>query len=204
MYYDALVNDHGLRHDPFKALIAPRPIGWISTVSRNGTLNLAPYSFFAAVAEKPAYVMFSATGPKDSRRNAEETGEFVCSMASYDLRHKMNLTSARVPPEIDEFALASVTWEPSRLVKPPRVKDSPAALECRYWRTVELPQHGINGLSHAAVFGLVVGIYIDDEYIRDGIVNTAAMRPISRLGYRDYSIVTPDTVFAMGKPDVVF
>ena len=202
MHYDALVNDHGLRHDPFKALIAPRPIGWVSTVSPAGTLNLAPYSFFAAVAEKPAYVLFSATGAKDSRRNAEETGEFVCSMASYDLRHKLNLTSARVAPEIDEFALAGVTWEASRFVKPPRVKDSPAALECRYWRTIELPQHGTHGLSHAVVFGLVVGIYIDDGYIRDGIVDTAAMRPISRLGYRDYSMVTPETVFAMDKPEI--
>jgi flavin reductase (DIM6/NTAB) family NADH-FMN oxidoreductase RutF len=204
MYYDALVNDHGLRHDPFKALIAPRPIGWVSTVSRTGTLNLAPYSFFAAVAEKPAYVIFSATGPKDSRRNAEETGEFVCSVASYDLRQKLNLTSARVAPEIDEFALAGVQWEPSRFVKPPRVRDSPAALECRYWRTIELPRHGESGVAHAVVFGLVVGIYIDDAYITDGKVDTAAMRPISRLGYRDYSLVTPETVFTMDKPDVVF
>jgi flavin reductase (DIM6/NTAB) family NADH-FMN oxidoreductase RutF len=202
MHYDALTNEHGLRHEPFKALVAPRPIGWISTVSRSGVLNLAPYSFFAAVAEKPAYVIFSASGAKDSRRNAEETGEFVCSMASYDLRHQMNATSAAVPPETDEFALAGLASEPSRFVAPPRVKDSPAALECKYWKTVELPQHGETGKVHAVVFGLVVGIYIDDRFIRDGIVDTGAMRPLSRLGYRDYSSVTPESVFAMGRPGV--
>jgi flavin reductase (DIM6/NTAB) family NADH-FMN oxidoreductase RutF len=126
MHYDAPTNEHGLRHDPFKALVA-RPIGWISTISKAGVLNLAPYSVFAAVAEKPGYVIFAASGAKDSRRNAEETGQFVCSMASYDLRHQMNVTATAAPPE-DEFALANLAWEPSLFVKPPRVRDSPAAL----------------------------------------------------------------------------
>ncbi|HEY7383386.1 MAG TPA: flavin reductase family protein [Beijerinckiaceae bacterium] len=200
MYYDALKNDHGLRYDPFKALVAPRPIGWVSTISRSGVLNLAPYSFFAAVAEKPAYVIFSASGTKDSRRNAEETGEFVCSLASYDLRHQMNVTSTAVPSDTDEFALAGLAPEASRFVKPPRVKDSPAALECRYWQTVVLPQHGDTGKVHAVVFGLVVGIFIDDRFVRDGIVDTGAMQPLSRLGYREYSSVTPETIFALDRP----
>src|SRR5688500_3949131 len=112
MHYDALTNDHGLRHDPFKALVAPRPIGWVSSLSKTGVLNLAPYSFFAAVAEKPAYVIFAASGVKDSRRNAEETGEFVCSIVSYDLRHQMNVTATAAPPDADEFALADLAWEP--------------------------------------------------------------------------------------------
>src|SRR6185437_10070174 len=130
MFYDAIKNEHGLRYDPLKALVAPRPIGWISTVSRTGVLNLSPYSFFNAVSEKPAHVMFSSSGNKDSRRNAEETGEFVCSVATFGLKDKMNISSSAVAPDVDEFALSGLTPAPSRFVKPPRVAESPAALEC--------------------------------------------------------------------------
>ena len=112
MFYDAVANSHGLALDPFKALIAPRPIGWISTLGRNGVVNLAPYSFFNAVSEDPHYVMFASGGRKDSQRNAEETGEFVCSLATYELREAMNRTSAAVGPDIDEMRLAGLTPAP--------------------------------------------------------------------------------------------
>jgi flavin reductase (DIM6/NTAB) family NADH-FMN oxidoreductase RutF len=201
MFYETRDNRHGLRHDPFKALVAPRPIGWISTVSRTGICNIAPYSFFNAVGERPAYVMFSSAGPKDSLLNAEETGEFVCSLATWDLRHNMNMTSAAVPRGVDEFPIGDLTAAPSRLVKPPRVKESPAAFECVYWKTIDLPPAEPGGKStYAVVFGRVVGIHIDERFIRDGIVDTGAMRPIARLGYMDYAVVTPQTVFSIDRP----
>src|SRR6478735_11632674 len=125
MYYDPRRNDHGLSHNPITALVAPRPIGWISTVSRSGVVNLAPYSFFNLVSGTPPFVMFSSKPRKDSQRNAEETGEFVCSLATYDLREAMSKTSAAVGPEVDEMRLAGLTPAPSRLVAPPRVKESP-------------------------------------------------------------------------------
>jgi flavin reductase (DIM6/NTAB) family NADH-FMN oxidoreductase RutF len=200
MFYDALENHHGLRHDPFKALVSPRPIGWVSTLGRNGVANLAPYSFFAAVSEKPAYVMFAASGTKDSRRNAEETGEFVCSVATYHLREKMNLTAARLGPNESEFDHAGLTRAPSHFVAPPRVGESPASLECRYWKTLEFPAVGPDDKPHAAIFGLVVGIHIDDSVIRDGIVITDLMRPIARLGYRDYAEISAANMFSMASP----
>lgn len=198
MFYDAIKNEHGLRYDPLKALVAPRPIGWISTVSRAGVLNLSPYSFFNAVSEKPAHVMFSSSGNKDSRRNAEETGEFVCSVATFALKDKMNISSSTVAPEVDEFALSGLTPAPSHFVKPPRVAESPAALECKYVQTVELKS---DGKVHAVVFGLVVGIYIDDTRIKDGIVDTGALHLIARLGYRDYAQVSAETMFTMDRPE---
>jgi len=187
MFYDTATNAHGLRHDPMKAIVAPRPIGWISTVSRDGVLNLAPYSFFNLVSEHPPYVMFASAGRKDSQRNAEETGEFVCSLATYDLRTEMSTTSAPVGPEEDEFALAGLEAAPSRLVKPPRVAASPTALECRYWRTVTPPSHAKE--PHSMVIGEVVGVFIDDRFLRDGMLDTVAMRPIARMGYMDYAVV---------------
>jgi len=203
MHYDALENRHGLKHDPFKALVTPRPVGWVSTLGRNGIANVAPYSFFAAVTEKPAYVMFSASGAKDTRRNAEETGEFVCSVATYALRDKMNLTASRLGPDESEFAFAGLTPAPSHFVKPPRVAESPASLECRYYKTVEFPAIRPDDKPHAAVFGLVVGIHIEDEYIRDGVVITDLMRPIARLGYRDYAVIGDENMFTMPSPPPV-
>ncbi len=203
MHYDALENRHGLKHDPFKALVTPRPVGWVSTLGRNGVANVAPYSFFAAVSEKPAYVMFSASGAKDTRRNAEETGEFVCSVATYSLRDKMNLTASRLGPDESEFAFAGLTPAPSHFVKPPRVAESPASLECRYYKTVEFPAIRPDDKPHAAVFGLVVGIHIEDEYIRDGVVITDLMRPIARLGYRDYAVIGDENMFTMPSPPPV-
>ncbi len=203
MYYDSIQNDHGLPHDPFKALVAPRPIGWISTLSADGLCNLAPYSYFNAIAAKPNYVMFSSTNLKDSARNVHETKEFTCSLATFDLRDNMNLSSAPLPPDVDEFPIAGVTAVKSRFVAPPRVKESPAALECQYWKTIELPDADPTaGTGHYLVIGQVVGIYIDDAYIKDGIVDTSAMRPLARMGYMDYAAVTPETSFSLTRPSV--
>lgn len=203
MFYETIANKHGLKHDPFKALVAPRPIGWISTIGKNGICNIGPYSFFNAVGEKPHYVMFSSSGRKDSLKNAEETGEFVCSLATWDLRDSQNMTSASVPYGVDEFPIGDLTAAPSHLVKPPRVKESPAALECKYWTTVALPPLEPGGeIRNWVVFGQVVGIYIDDRFVKDGIVDTGAMRPIGRLGYMDYAVVTPETMFSIDRPSV--
>ncbi len=203
MFYDSIENKHGLKHDPYKALIAPRPIGWISTVSKDGIANIAPYSFFNAVGERPHYVVFSSSDMKDSLRNVEETGEFTFSLATWDLRYQMNTTSAAVPHGVDEYPIAGLTAAPSKLVKPPRVKESPAALECRHWKTIELPPAAPHHRgTYSVVFGLVVGIHIDDKFVKDGIVDTGAMRPIARLGYMDYAVVTPETIFTINRPEV--
>lgn len=203
MHYDSIANQHGLKHDPFKALVAPRPIGWISTVDENGVLNLAPYSFFNAVSDRPHYVMFSSSGRKDSLRNIESNGEFTCSLSAWDTRDGMNISSAPVPPDGDEFALAHLETAASKFVAPPRVKHAPAALECKHWKTVEMPDVKPGGdAGHFVVFGQVVGIYIDPAFIKDGMVDTGAMRPIARMGYMDYATVTPETVFTLNRPVV--
>jgi flavin reductase (DIM6/NTAB) family NADH-FMN oxidoreductase RutF len=198
MFYDAVANNHGLALDPFKALVAPRPIGWISTLGRNGVVNLAPYSFFNAVSEDPHFIIFASGGRKDSQRNAEEMGEFVCSLATYDLREAMSRTSAAVGPDIDEMKLAGLTPAPSRFVKPPRVKESPVAFECRYWRTIELPGRNGGPSVNAIVLGQVVGVHIADEAIIDGRVDVTRLRPIARLGYGDYAVI--DEVFTLPRP----
>jgi flavin reductase (DIM6/NTAB) family NADH-FMN oxidoreductase RutF len=197
MFYDAVANTHGLAADPFKALIAPRPIGWISTIGKNGVVNLAPYSFFNAVSENPHYLMFASGGRKDSQSNAEETGEFVCSLATFDLREAMSRTSVSVGPDVDEMKLVGLTPAPSHFVAPPRVKESPVSFECRYWRTIELP--GLDGApgTHSIVIGQVIGIHIDDEAIVDGKVDITRLKPIARLGYGDYAVV--DAVFTMAR-----
>ena len=203
MYYETIENKHGLRHDPFKAIVGPRPIGWIATVSRDGICNLGPYSFFNAVGEKPHFVMFSSSGRKDSLKNAEETGEFTCSLATWDLRFNMNMTSASVPFGVDEFPIGELTAVPGRLVKAPRVKESPAALECKFWKTVALPPLEEGGATRNwVVLGQVVGVWIDDRFIKDGMVDTGAMQPIGRLGYMDYSVVTEHSIFAIDRPSV--
>jgi len=192
-----------LPHNPFKSLVVPRPIGWISTISREGKVNLAPYSFYNAVGDDPPMVMFSTTGPhsqgplKDSRLNAEETGEFVVNLASHDLREQMNQSAAHVDREVDEMALAGLEAAPSVLVKPPRVKAAAAHLECRYLQTVELPCWE-EGNANSMVIGEVVGIHIRDDMIVDGRVDIARIRPIARMGYMDYAVV--NEVFSMRRP----
>jgi flavin reductase (DIM6/NTAB) family NADH-FMN oxidoreductase RutF len=201
MHYDARKRDHGLAHDPFKALVAPRPIGWIGSIDPQGRANLAPYSFFNAVSDRPPMVMFSSGGHKDSLRNIEVTGEFTCSLATWALRDAMNLSSATVAPQVDEFHLAGLPQAASRFVRPPRVATSPAALECKLWKVQALPAPpGRPEAAYTVVFGEVVGIYIDDAFIRDGMVRTGEMRPIARMGYMEYAAVSPESVFALNRP----
>ncbi len=202
MFYDTLENKHGLKHDPFKALAVPRPIGWISTKSRDGVVNLAPYSFFNAVGDRPHYVVFGSAGMKDTLRNVADSGEFTCNLATYDLRHHMNMTSAAVPYGVDEFAIGDLTAAPGQMVSVPRVKEAAAAFECRHHQTIDLPGAGKYQSSYKLVIGLVVGIYIDDRFIKDGLVDTGAMKPIARLGYMDYAVVTPETIFSINRPEV--
>jgi flavin reductase (DIM6/NTAB) family NADH-FMN oxidoreductase RutF len=200
MFYETATNAHGLPHDPFKALVTPRPIGWITALSARGEINLSPYSFFNAVSERPPMVAFSSSGRKDAVTFVEETGEFVCNLATFDLREQMNRTSAALPRGENEMAHAGLAAAPSRLVKPPRVADAPAALECKWLQTVPLTPLGGGEPSYHLVIGQVVGIHIDDRFIVDGLVDTAAMRPIARSGYRDYFVSTPETRFSLTRP----
>lgn len=189
MFYDAVKNDHGFRYDPFKAVVAPRPIGWISTVSAAGVANLAPYSFFNAMSDNPHYVAFGAGKAKDSQANIEATGEFAVNLATWDLREAMNASSATVNPDVDEFDLAGLAKAPCRLIRPSRVAESPVCLECRLFKIVGLPDDA-GTEPYALIIGRVVGIHIDDRFIEDGRVDTAAMRPIARMGYSEYATVT--------------
>jgi flavin reductase (DIM6/NTAB) family NADH-FMN oxidoreductase RutF len=200
MFYEVAKRDHGLPHDPFKALVAPRPIGWITAASARREINLSPYSFFNAVSDQPPMVAFSSQGRKDALTFIEETGEFVCNLATFDLREAMNETSAPLARGENEMTLAGLTPAPSRLVKPPRVAEAPAALECRHLQTVPLTPLSGTEARYFLVIGEVVGIHIDERFIVDGLVDTAAMRPITRAGYRDYFVATPDTRFAMTRP----
>jgi flavin reductase (DIM6/NTAB) family NADH-FMN oxidoreductase RutF len=198
MFYDAVKNSHGLVVDPFKAVVAPRPIGWISTVSPQGINNLAPYSFFNAFAESPHYVGFGSGGRKDTLRNIEASGEFAVNIATFDLREAMNASSARVDAAIDEFKLAGLKPASCQLLRCPRVAESPVTLECRHFQTVPLPDDS-GQVEDFLVIGRVVGIHIDDRYIVNGRVDTAAMRPIARLGYSEYATV--EAAWRMRRPD---
>jgi flavin reductase (DIM6/NTAB) family NADH-FMN oxidoreductase RutF len=203
MHYDTKHNQHGMQHDPFKAVVVPRPIGWISSLSPEGVLNLAPYSFFNAVSDKPPMVVFSSGGRKDSLRNIEASGEFTCSIATDALRTAMNMSSAAVGPEVDEFQLAGLSPAASQFVKAPRVAESPVALECKLWKMLTLPPpEGKSEALWTVVFGEVVGVYIDDRYLRDGRIDVAAMRPIARLGYMDYAVIGEENIFALNRPTV--
>jgi flavin reductase (DIM6/NTAB) family NADH-FMN oxidoreductase RutF len=198
LFYDALKGDHGLPHDPVNALVAPRPIGWISSLSAEGVANLAPYSYFNLMASRPPVVVFGSGLVKDSQRNIEATGEFVCNIAGWDLREEMNQSSAQVGADVDEFALAGLETAPSTLVRPPRVRRALAALECRYVQTVPLPTGTERPHFFQMVIGLVVGVHIDDSVITNGLVDVTRIRPLSRLGYMDYAVV--NEVFAMQRP----
>ena len=198
MFYDAVKNDHGLPYDPFKAIVAPRPIGWITAMSAKGEINLAPYSYFNAVSNRPNVVMFSSEGRKDSVAFIEETREFVCSLTTWDLREEMNATSAPLARGVNEMERAGLKAAPSRLVKPPRVADSPCALECKLLKIVGLDDIEGNHTDRQIVFGQVVGVHIDDRFIVDGRLDTAAMKPISRCGYDEYAVF--DSVFTMSRP----
>jgi len=200
VFYEPGKTSHGLTHDPFKAIVAPRPIGWISSMSAAGEVNLAPYSFFNSVSTRPPIVMFSTEGRKDTITFVEETREFVCNLATWDLRMQVNATSASYPRGVNEMREAALEAMPSVLVKPPRVKASPCALECRWLHSVQLRDLVGAALDSHVVFGQVVGIHIDDRFIRNGLLDTAAMRPIARAGYYNYFVSTPETRFSMQRP----
>ncbi len=197
MFYDAR-GPLPLPHDPVKALIAPRPIGWISAMSAKGEINLAPYSFFNVLSSRPAIVMFSSEGRKDSFSFVAETGEFVCNIVTQDVMQQMNQTSANLPRGVNEFVHAGLTMEPSRLVKPPRVKEAAAALECRLVGTTELADLDGRPIDRHVAFGQVIGVHIEDRFLKNGLVDTAAMRIVARCGYADYALV--DEVFQLARP----
>lgn len=204
MFYEPS-KGHGLPRDPFKALVVPRPIGWMTTLDEHDVINLAPFSYFNSVGDDPPTVMFAvaandSTDPrKDSWRNAETTGEFVYNMAVWNLREEMNKTSDIVPSDVDEAALVGLEMIPSRIVRPPRVAKSPVHLECRYLKTVAIPQNrdlapGDTGI----VIGQVVGIHVNDEILVEGRVDLSKAKPIARLGYAEYTVV--DSIFRMVPP----
>ena len=194
---------HNLKHNPFKALVAPRPIAWVSSMDENGVLNLAPFSYFNAVCDNPPMIFFSPNGPrpkggaKDTLNNIETMNEFVVNLCSWELRDAMNTSSAHVDPDVDEFALAGVTPAESVNVKVPRVKEAPASLECRFHMRLGLPSSDPVS-RNCMIIGEVVGVHIEDRIVKDGRIDTAAYRPLARHGYMDYSAV--DTVFEMLRP----
>jgi len=200
MFYEPAKRNHGLPHDPFKAIVAPRPIGWITSMNAQGQVNLAPYSYFNAVSGNPPTVMFSSEGRKDSVTFVDETKEFVCNLATWDTREQMNKTSAPYPRGVNEMQEAGLEAAPSVLVKPPRVAAAPCALECKWLQTLRLQDLEGALTNRYVVFGQVVGVHIDDRFIKDGLLDTAAMRPIARAGYHDYFVATLDTRFAIDRP----
>ncbi len=198
MFYDTQTNGHGLPHDPFKAIVAPRPIGWISSLGSDGSVNLAPYSFFNAFSSRPPIVGFASEGPKDSVSFIAETREFVCNLVTFDLRNEMNATSAPLPRGTSEFIHAGLETAPSTLVKPPRVKASPVALECKLVEIKELTDSDGNSVNSFLVLGHVVGIYINEAYIKEGRFDIVAAGTIARCGYTDYAVV--DDLFSITRP----
>ena len=199
LFYEPHARDKSvLPHDPFKAIIAPRPIGWVSTRSRSGAVNLAPYSFFNAFADRPPIIAFSSQGYKDTVAFIEETEEFVWNMPTYDLRDGMNKTSAPLERGESEPDYAGLAMAPSRFVAPPYVADSPAALECKLIEVKRLADRHGTALDYWLVLGEVVGVHLDERYIKDGMLDMAAMQPIARCGYKDY--VVADRVFQMDRP----
>ena len=195
----------GLNFNPFKAVVAPRPIGWVTTIDGKGVVNLAPYSFFNAVSSDPPMVFYGANGThgvdggeKDSLRNVRETGEFVCNLVTWDLRHRMNDSSTPAPHGVDEMEIIGLAKLPSRLVKPPRVAASPAHMECKLHQLLELPADPRTGKRNVMVIGHVVAIHIDDAFIVNGRFDTVRAQPVARLGYMDYAVVNES--FAIDRP----
>jgi flavin reductase (DIM6/NTAB) family NADH-FMN oxidoreductase RutF len=202
LHYYEPVNGHGLRHDPFNAIIAPRPIGWISSRDAKGNINLAPYSFFNAFCYTPPIIGFSSTGRKDSVANIQETGEFVWNLATMDLAKQMNATAAHVAHDVNEFTIAGLTAAPSKLVNVPRVAESRVSFECKLTQIIQL--QGADGRKAPAwlTLGEVVAVHIDKTLIKDGVYQTALARPIVRAGRMgDYFEIRPEAMFEMVRPD---
>lgn len=191
---------HDLPHDPFRAIVAPRPIGWISSLSKEGMVNLAPYSFFNAVAGKPPMVMFASEGIKDSITNVQATGEFVVNLATLSLAERMNETSRAHDAHINEFEVAGLTMVPSEMIAPPRVAETPAALECKV--TQILPLADLNGDAGERMMAIaeVVGIHINEDYLTDGLFDMVRAGSLARCGYWDYQTTT--ALFRMPRPDL--
>jgi len=192
---------HGLRHDPFNAIVGPRPIGWISSCDEQGKLNLAPYSFFNAFNYVPPIIGFSSIGWKDTVANIQATGEFVWNLATKALAQQMNASSASVAHEVDEFSLAGLAPVASRLVKPPRVGEARVAFECRLSQMIRLQRADGRAVESWLVLGEVVAVHIDKSLIKDGVYQTAEAYPILRAGrLGDYAEIRPDMMFEMPRP----
>jgi flavin reductase (DIM6/NTAB) family NADH-FMN oxidoreductase RutF len=200
-YFYQPAHGHGLPHDPFNAIVAPRPIGWISSRDAGGVLNLAPYSFFNAFNYLPPIVGFASIGYKDSVRNIEQTREFGWSLATRPLAGAMNASCAPVPPEVDEFALAGLTPEPSRIIAAPRVAESPVSFECRLSQILQLQAADGHKVETWLVLGEVVGVHIERSLLDHGIYRTAAAHPILRGGgAADYFEIAAEHLFRMTRP----
>ena len=194
----------GLSFSPIKAIVSPRPIGWISSCGKDGSFNLAPYSYFNAISELPPMVMFSSAPSgnaqhKDSLRNVIETEEFVVNIVSAALGDAMNVTSADLAYGQNEFTAAGLEMANCNTVKVPRVAAAPAALECKLWKVIELPKPETGGAG-VMVIGMITGIHIADETVKDGKIDVTSYQPLARLGYMDYARI--DDVFAMPRPAV--
>ncbi len=203
MFYEPDKNDHGLKYNPIKACVVPRPIGWITSMSEAGEINLAPFSWFNGLSYDPPFVCFSIGGhtddgqPKDTVVNIEATGEFVYNMATWDQREEVSHTAFIVDRGVDELDAAGLKALPSKFVKPPRVKGSPVQFECTHFQTMVLPGNKPSS-THQLIVGRVIGVHIDDNVItQDGLLDTLKMRPIARLGYKEYTSV--DSTFEMEK-----
>jgi flavin reductase (DIM6/NTAB) family NADH-FMN oxidoreductase RutF len=199
LFYEPPKANHDLPYSPFKALVAPRPIGWISTLSESGVANLAPYSFFNAIASNPDMVMFSSQQWKDTVTNIEKTGEFVCNYVTEAMSDAMNASSVSAPPGVDEFEIAGLDKEASKLVKPPRVAGIAAALECRMTRIIEIEDVRGKSSNHFMVIGQVMGTYINDAYLTNGRFDVAKARPLTRMGYHDYQHF--GEIFELSRPN---
>lgn len=205
MFFEPDKNDHGLPFNPIKACVVPRPIGWITTLCEDGRVNVAPFSFFNVLCYNPPFCLFSAGGhaedseDKDSVVNARRTGEFVYNMATWDQREAMNETGLIIDRTTDELTATGLEGVPAKFVKPPRIKGSPVQFECKLHQIVVLPGHNKASIHHV-VFGRVIGVHIADEAItEDGIFDVSRVRPIARLGYKDYSWVGAENMFQMEK-----
>jgi flavin reductase (DIM6/NTAB) family NADH-FMN oxidoreductase RutF len=192
----------GLPHDPFNAIVGPRPIGWISSLSADGVPNLAPYSFFNGFNYHPPLIGFSSIGWKDSVANVEGTGEFVWNLATRSLADAMNETSASIPSDGDEFVRSGLTPVPSTMIAPPRVLESPVNFECKLTQLIQLRDLDDEDVPAWLVLGQVVAVHIDRHLLKNGVYDTAAARPILRAGGpAAYAEVKPEAMFDMTRPD---
>jgi flavin reductase (DIM6/NTAB) family NADH-FMN oxidoreductase RutF len=199
VFYETRQRDKTLLpHDPFKAIVAPRPIGWISTRAKDGRINLAPYSFFNGFSSAPPIVGFSSEGAKDSAAFAAESGEFVANLATMDLLHPMNQTSAPLPRGENEFVHAGLTMAACLVVAAPRIAEAHASLECKVTETIAIKNRNGQAIDRYLVLGEVVAVHIDDKFIRDGRFDAAAAQPIARCGYQDYAVV--EKLFSLARP----